>query len=133
MMTEKKDRTEYHKEYRKTYDKEKRRINVTVSHAEYKALKKLADKEETKVSTLVKDMSIAYMQKETFVPVEINEELIAVKVLIRNIANNINQIAHHSNIVKGIVNENDLMKELQKMENIIDDYTLKKIKEHNDY
>jgi hypothetical protein len=132
-MADKKNRTEYQKDYQKIYASEKKRINITVSHVEYKELTQLAKKEHTKVSALVKDMSLAYMQQKTFVPVDLYEELRTVSLLIRNIANNINQVAHHSNIVKGIVNENDLMKELQRLEQMVTDYTLKKLKENNDY
>lgn len=123
----------YHKAYRKEYAKKMKYLNIAIPLAEFKAFQVLATQEKTKVTPLIRDMAIAYRQQKTFVPVEIMEELIALKLLIRNIANNVNQVAHHSNTVKELVNENDLLKELQKLENIMTDYTHQKLKNLNDY
>ncbi|MEE9363079.1 MAG: hypothetical protein V3U92_10830 [Cellulophaga sp.] len=124
---------EYYREYRKQYSKKVKYLNVSIPMRIYKEMQQLATKEDTKVSKLFKDMAIAYMQQKTYVPKEISEDLKEVKLLIRNVANNVNQVAHHSNIINGMVNENDLLEELRKLENIVNDYTLKKLKKTNDY
>jgi hypothetical protein len=124
---------EYHKEYRKEYAKRVKYLNVAIPMKIFKEIESLAVKEKTKVSTLVRDMTIAYMQQKTYVPKEISEELKALKLLIRNVANNVNQVAHHSNIINGMINENDLLEELRRLENMVNDYTIKRLKESNDY
>ena len=120
----------YHTAYRKEYKKKMKYLNIALPLDEFTAFQALAVQEKTKVTPLIREMAIAYRQQKTFVPVEIMEELRALKLLIRNVANNVNQIAHHSNRVKELVNENDLLQELQKLENIMSDYTHQQLKNH---
>jgi len=124
---------EYHQKYRKEYSKRVKYLNVSIPVKTYKEMQDRADKEGVKITKLFKDMAIAYMQQKTFVPKEIEEELKQLRLLIRNVANNVNQVAHHSNIMKGLVNENDLLAEIKKLETIVNDYTLKKLRGYNDY
>lgn len=124
---------EYHKQYRKEYAKKAKYLNVSIPMKTYKEMQNKADSEGVKVTSLLRNMAIAYMQQTTFVPKEIEEELKQLRLLIRNVANNVNQVAHHSNIMKGLVNENDLLAEIQKLETIVNDYTLKRLRSYNDY
>lgn len=118
---------EYHKAYRKEYAKKVRYVNVAVPLSSYNELEKLAKKEDTKVTTLLRNMSLAYMQQKTFVPKEIEDELKELRFLIRNIANNVNQIAHHSNLVEKLVNENEFLMQIKKLEDAVFDYTKKRL------
>lgn len=118
---------EYHKAYRKEYAKKVRYVNVAVPLSSYNELEKLAKKEDTKVTTLLRNMSLAYMQQKVFVPKEIEDELKELRFLIRNIANNVNQIAHHSNLVEKLVNENEFLMEIKKLEDAVFDYTKKRL------
>ncbi len=124
---------EYHQKYRKEYAKKVKYLNVSIPMKTYREMQDLAINQDVKVSKLFRDMAIAYMQQQTYVPKEISDELKALKLLIRNVANNVNQVAHHSNIINGLVNENDLLEELRRLENIVHDYTLKRLKDSNDY
>ena len=118
---------EYHKAYRKEYAKKVRYVNVAVPLSSYNELEKLAKKEDTKVTTLLRNMSLAYMQQKTFVPNEIGEKLDDLRFLIRNVANNVNQIAHNSNLVGRLVNENDFLMEIKKLEDAVFEYTKKRL------
>lgn len=118
---------EYHKAYRKEYAKKVRYVNIAVPLSSYNELEKLAKKEDTKVTTLLRNMSLAYMQQKVFVPKEIEEELKELRFLIRNIANNVNQIAHHSNLVEKLVNENEFLMQIKKLEDAVFDYTKKRL------
>lgn len=124
---------EYHKQYRKEYSKRVKYLNVSIPMKTYKEMQDRADKEGMKVTGLLRNMAIAYMQQTNFVPKEIEEELKQLSLLIRNIANNVNQVAHHSNVIKCIVNENDLLAEIKKLDTMVHDYTLKKLRAYNDY
>ena len=84
----------YQKEY---YEKHKKRIkkaNVTLSVEEYKEFEKLALKEGLSVPEQIKRMAIAYKKKNYIVPKAHEEELQELILLLRNVGNNINQIAH---------------------------------------
>lgn len=124
---------EYHKNYRKEYSKRVKYLNVSLPMKTFKEMQTLAIREDVKVSKLFKDMAIAYMQQKTFVPKEVEDELKQLKILIRNVANNVNQVAHHSHIIEGMINENELLGEIKKLESIVNDYTLKRLKDYNDY
>lgn len=121
-------RKSYEKEYKQAYAKTHRQISLTVKTSEYAAFEKLAKQEGVKVSTLVKNMAIAYQQQETFVPVAITNELQELKFLIRNIANNVNQMSHYSNTIHALVDENNFLAEIKKLETSIADYTMGKLK-----
>lgn len=118
----------YHKQYRENYKKKMKYVNVAVPVSMYEELEKLSDLEQVKVSALIRNMALAYMHQKTFVPREVESELREFTFLIRNVANNINQIAHHSNIVKHMVDENGLLMEIKKLEDMVRDYTLQQLK-----
>ena len=117
----------YHKEYKKEYAKTHKNIAVSVTLKEYEDLEKKAKKENVKVTTLTKNMAFAYMQQKTFVPSDIGERLDDLRFLIRNVANNVNQIAHNSNLVGKLVDENNFLMEIKKLEDAVFDYTKKRL------
>ncbi|MBL4888488.1 MAG: hypothetical protein JKX97_00535, partial [Candidatus Lindowbacteria bacterium] len=80
------------------------------------------------VSQTIKNMATAYQQQNYFVPNELKEKLDALHYLIRNVANNINQITHRSHTLKVMVYENDLLMELKKLEDMVTEFTLQGIK-----
>jgi len=73
-------------------------------------------------------MALAYSQQQTLTPNAVIEELKELKYLIRNIANNVNQMAHYSNTVHALVEENEFLAEIQKLESVVKDYTNNKLK-----
>ncbi len=117
------DRKSYQKQYKKKYAKSHRQISLSVTNTEYRDFQVLAKREKTKVSTLIKNMALAYSQQETLMPKAVLEELADLKYLIRNIANNVNQMAHYSNTVHSLVEENEFLAEIQKLEKVVKDYT----------
>lgn len=121
------DRKQYQRNYKKAYAKTHRQISVSVTNAQYRDFQTQADKENTKVSTLVRNMALAYLQQNTLVPSSISAELKELKFLIRNIANNVNQMAHYSNTIHQMVDENEFLEEIHKLEKHITDYTEKRI------
>lgn len=119
---------DYHKKYRKEeYVKKAKYVNVAIPLDLYDDFEKMAKKENTKVTTLVRNMAVAYMQQKTFVPNEIGEKLDDLRFLIRNVANNVNQIAHNSNLVGKLVDENDFLMQIKKLEDAVFDYTKKRL------
>ena len=126
MSTE--ERKSYQKAYKKEYAKSHHQIMLTVTNQQYRDFARQAKAEDTKVSTLVKNMAIAYLHKEAILPVAVEKELAELRFLIRNIANNVNQMAHYSNALHHMVEENELLGELRKLEQYINDYTKEKFR-----
>ena len=105
--------------YNREYQERTHRVSVTLNETEYRELEKRALNENVRVTTLVKNMTLAYHQGQAIIPENLQTELQELRFLLRNVANNINQIAHHSNTIKGLVDENGLLLEVQKMEKTI--------------
>lgn len=122
----------YNKQYRAETKERFHRVSVTLTPAEYADLSKRSKAEGVKVTTLVKNMAMAYHQQAPTVPKETQEQLIQevqeLRFLLRNVANNINQIAHHSNTIRKLADENGLLLEIQKMENTINDFVTQRMK-----
>jgi hypothetical protein len=120
---------DYYKKYREEYKKKVKYVNVAVPVSMYEELEKLSDIEQIKVSVLLRNMALAYMQQKTFVPKKVESELKEFTFLMRNVSNNINQIAHHSNIIKHMVDENGLLMEIKKLEDMVRESTLNNLKQ----
>lgn len=121
-------RSDYQKTYRKHYAEGHRRISISVSIAEYSALEHVARKEGVKVTSLVHDYAFAGLSNTLLVPKELQAELQDLRFLIRNIANNVNQAAHHSNALRHVVDENELLQEIKKLEDTIHDFVQARLK-----
>jgi hypothetical protein len=114
--------------YNREYQERTHRIAVTLTPTEYRELTARAKAEGVRTTTLVKNMAIAYHHGQNIMPDSVRVELQELRFLLRNVTNNINQIAHHSNIIRSLVDENGLLLEIQKMEQMIHDFVNKKLK-----
>lgn len=93
-MTESK-RTEYFKEYRKTYTN--KRINLTVSEEEYQVFVKANAGKTTGLPRFVKRQALARLQEAPNVPALNESTAKELQRLLRTMANNLNQVAHQVN------------------------------------
>lgn len=111
-------RTAYQKEYWSTYKTQKKRIQprINLTGPEFKLFHQLATDESISISKLIKNMAIAYQQESFLLPKSHLEKIEEFVHLVRNIANNINQIAHHSNSIKSVVNEGRIFEHLKSLE-----------------
>jgi len=120
--------SEYQKKYRKQYAESHRRISISVSNDEYKAFSYLANKENIKVTTLVKDFAFAGLSNTLAVPKDLQKDLQDIKFLIRNIANNVNQAAHYSHTIRTLVDENGLLNQVKHLEDTVHDFVQQRLK-----
>lgn len=120
----------YHKKYREEYKSKVKYITIAIPLEMYEALEKLSETEKVKVSPLIRKMALAYMQGQTFVPKTIADQLREFTLLIRSIANNINQMTHHSNTIRLMtqLDEHGLLMELKKLEDLVKEYTINQLK-----
>lgn len=124
------DRKSYLKRYRENY--QAKRVNITLSPYEYRAFSKAAKNE--KVTSFVKRLALDSLNQRKPVPEEVTEELRTLKFAIRNIANNINQIAHYSNTFHEITHadENNLFQYLKQLEEVVQSYTEDRLMDSKD-
>lgn len=120
-----KDRRQYQRQYREQYKSQAKRVNLTFSNEEHRAFSRAAKAGGEKLTPFIKKLALSALQKQALIPTEIQEELKTVKFAIRNIANNVNQIAHHSNIVFDLTraDENNLLQYLKQLEEVVEAYT----------
>lgn len=123
-----KDRKQYYKKYNKEVRKKLKDVHIYLTQDEYDFFNQIAEKQEIKVSKLIKTMALSQAGKTFYLPKEIQEKLTEFVFLIRNIANNVNQIARHSNTVKSLVDENGLLSYLRNLENTVKEYVKKESK-----
>lgn len=120
---------EYVKAYWKDYRQRVKRVYITLEREQFAVLEARAKAEGLKPTTYATRVIEAELSGSGLVPSVIQDDLKNLVFLIRTIANNVNQMAHYSNLVKGLVNENDLLGELRKLEKAVQDYTLHRLKE----
>ncbi len=121
------DRSAYQKLKKHERKSTHKRIEIQLTLKEYQAFKRAAKKEGTTVNNLIKNMAIAYRDTSYFVPAELKQSLDGVGMLIRNIANNINQMAHSANIFHD-VDANRVFQHLADLDKQVQDFIHNKIR-----
>lgn len=122
-MTDTMDRSQYMKAYRAQYKERMKVIKLAIEPVLYRKLDRLAKRENVKSTTLVRSILASAVTDQAFVPTAVEGELKACVRLMRNAANNLNQLAHHSNTVRRVVNEDAVFAELRRLEKHVNDYT----------
>ncbi len=105
--------------YNRDYQQRTHRVAVTLTPEEYRDLTRQAKAQGVRPTTLAKRRMLAQREASSRPPEIVRDELRELRFLLRNVANNINQIAHHSNMVKHLADENGLLLEIKKMEEAI--------------
>ena len=125
------DRSEYQKQYRKEYKVQAKRVNLTFSNAEHRTLSRSAKSQDKKLSAYVRDLALDAHQKkaEASLPEDVLERLADLDRVFRTIANNMNQIAWHSHTIRQVLDEQDVLAHLYRMELELKD-TLAQITSH---
>ena len=108
--------SEKRKRYLDEYIDKRKRINISLSADEYSKISYLADLNNTKPTSFITQLVQHHLNKSPFISSQLQDEIKDMKFLLRNVANNINQIAHRSNTLKVMVDERDLLMELKKLE-----------------
>lgn len=129
-------RTSYQQKYRDRYKSQAKRVNLTLSLSEHREFSREAKTHNLKIASYVKSLALAGLNNQAIIPPHLESELKTLRFAIRNIANNVNQIAHHSNMIREIssTDENNLLQHLKQLEEAIYSYTegqiLKKDHDH---
>jgi hypothetical protein len=127
------DRKAYLKAYLKDYRASVKCVNLVIPLADYRKLERAAKAEGVKPTRLLVEIGIANLDQAVYVPAAVAGEIKQLKFLIRNIANNLNQIAHHTNTIKRAADAGAVFAELKRLERCIDDYTRGRLKAPHDH
>lgn len=112
------DRNTYHREYRKTYKAQAKRVNLTFSLSEIADMEDAAKSSGIPLAALIKNLALQAFNEQTGVclPEEVEERLADLERLVRNIANNVNQMAHLSNRIERVLDEQEVFLHLEDLE-----------------
>jgi len=113
------------KQYLDDYVDQRKRINISLSAEEFIKVSYLADHNQMKPTSFITQLVQHHLNKSPFISSQLQDEIKEMKYLLRNIANNINQISHRSNTLKVMVDERDLLMELKKLEDGIANFITK--------
>lgn len=84
--------------YKSKYNKRHKNVNVSLTLPEYKQLCEASEVHDVKPTTMLRELAFAKLNDTDLHPAEVIEKLNEHNRLVRNIANNLNQMAHHANI-----------------------------------
>lgn len=111
---------EYLKEYRQDY--KNHRMSVTLSPQEFARLNALAKKHKKKPTSFLKELAFSSLDGKAIVSDELAQELQVFNRLVRNVANNINQLARSSNAFDAHITPQDALAELQRLEFLVNEF-----------
>lgn len=98
-----------------------RRVEIQLTVSQYRAFERIAKREGISTNRLVKNMAIAYRDTTYFMPAELSKSVDKLSLLIRNIANNLNQMAHSANVFKR-VDENLVFQHLAQLDEQVQNF-----------
>lgn len=112
------NRRDYQRDYQKEYQMRTKRVNLTFSRSEFRSLKSAAVASGEAMATYVKRRALeAHHNKlQTSVPEEVLEQLAELDRVARTIANNVNQMARHSNRVRQVLDDTQPFLYIQSLE-----------------
>ncbi len=112
------NRDAYQKQYRQSYKDQARRVNLTLSLAEHRSVARAAKSAGEPLSAYMKRraMQAHHDQLDAKLPEELLEQLADLDRVIRTIANNVNQMARHSNRIRQVLDDTQPFLYIQKLE-----------------
>jgi len=116
----------YQKLYRQEYKKHKKRLSLTFDTEEYQSLLFYFSGSDTKITQQLKHTLISHVNNKPIIPKATQEKLNEFVFLIRNIANNTNQIAKQSNFLKSVISSKNVFKQLHALEQSVKEFIERK-------
>ena len=120
---------EYQKQYRQKYRKRMKEVTVCLPTELHKEFKAFAASQDISLSGLMREATDLQIRSSQLKARAIAEELKELRFLISNIANNMNQMARHSNRVKQVVDENGLYQRLQQLDQMVVEFVDSRLNE----
>ncbi len=117
------DRQRYMKDYRSAYKARAKIIKVALPNNLYAELAAKAKADRTTPTGLVRELVATGLSGDPSIPAAVADELKTLGRLVRSIANNLNQLAHHANTVRRVVDIASVFQELKRLDEAVRSYT----------
>ena len=113
---------EYQRAYRDRTKRRFRDVSVRLPVADYRELKAYADANDLSLAAVLRDGALAQIRGVSLRSQGVEDELRELRFLVATIANNVNQMAHHSNVVRHVVDEGGALAQLKELEAVIEGF-----------
>lgn len=111
--------SDYQKQYRDRNKNRTKNVTVTVPLSQHQAFAKFAGKQGISLSALMREATDLQIRRSQMKSQALMAEVQELKFLVSNISNNVNQMAHHSNRVREVVDANQLFNRLRELDELI--------------
>lgn len=101
-------RDQYQRDYRQQYKDHAKRVNLTFSLSEYRGIARNAKDAGVPVAAYVKRLALDAESGRAPVPEDLTQQLADLERVIRTIANNVNQMARHSNRIAHVLDAQEV-------------------------
>jgi hypothetical protein len=95
---------------------------VSIPLGLYQEFSAFAEAQGMSLSALLREATDLQMRSVQLKSRDVSEELKELRFLLANIANNVNQIARHSNRIKQVLDENAVLQQIQSLEQTVEDF-----------
>ena len=127
------DRQRYMKSYRSAYKARAKTIKVAFNNEFFAELAARAKSEGKTPTSLVRDLVTSGLSGDPHVPASVADELRTLGRLVRSIANNLNQLAHHANTVRQVIDIPTIFAELKRLDTAVYTYTRNRLSRPHDH
>lgn len=104
-------------------------VSVSMPMDDFAEIDRYAKSQGFSSSKLLREATLHQVRNSQMRSTDVEEELQELRFLVSNIANNVNQMAYHSNRLRHVVDENAVLAELQKLDQLIVDFTNSRLKQ----
>ena len=119
---------EYQRAYRKRTAKKHKEVSVGLPIDDYRELQSFAKAQKLSLARLLREASLHQARGTQIRSKAIEEQLNELRYLMSNIANNMNQIAHHSNRIKHVMDENGVLQRFAELDALLVDFVDTRLK-----
>lgn len=110
------DRSAYQKAYRESYGSRAKRVNLTFGLSECADMERAAKRSGMSLSAYVKSCAMQGHIGQVEAPEDVLEQLADLSRVVRTIANNVNQMARHSNTIGQVLDEHEVFARIQDLQ-----------------
>lgn len=110
---------EYQKAYRAKNHAARKVVSVSLSADDHRDIARYAKGQGLSVSALLREATLHQCRGSQLASPGVQDELRQLRFLLSNIANNMNQMAHHSNRLRHVVDENAPLTNLAELDGLI--------------
>ena len=113
---------QYQRDYREKTKRQYKDVSVRLPVSDHRELKSYGQANGMRLATVLREGALAQIRSSSLRSSGVEAELKELRFLLASIANNVNQMAHHSNVVRHVVDEGGALTKLKELEAIIEGF-----------